>query len=448
MHILCVDDDANFLDLTTTFLQRNLPAATIHTATRVGDAQTLIETEPIVCVVSDYEMPDQNGLEFLQSVRETHAELPFILFTGKGSEEIASDAISVGVTDYLQKRGPEQYERLAERIRHAVTEYQTQHELQERVKELTAIQTISDLLTASDDQSDEQLQQIATYLPKALQFPEAAVSSISLDETEFRSPEYEAPVDQLTVQDVTTAGNELELTIGYTDHSVAETDGDAFLPEERELLTTILQLITGYLDRKHVLSDLQEADRRLNLILNNTTAVMYLKDTDGRYVFVNAEYERLVDADNTEIVGSSDEDIHPPDVAAAVQANDRRVVETGEPIEVEERLTVNGAERTYLSLKVPALGGAGNVEGVFGVSTEITQRKERERQLEALNREISQFLSAETAEDVAERGVVAAREILDLQANSIHLYDAETDELVPAAYTDAVLELIGTPVVS
>jgi len=69
------------------FLQRKLPAATIHTATRIHDARTLIETEPITCIVSDYEMPDQNGLEFLRTVRETHPELPFILFTGKAQKK-------------------------------------------------------------------------------------------------------------------------------------------------------------------------------------------------------------------------------------------------------------------------------------------------------------------------------------------------------------------------
>jgi PAS domain S-box-containing protein len=313
------------------------------------------------------------------------------------------------------------------------------------VKELTAIQTISDLLSDSDGQLAGQLQQVVTFLPQSLQFPEAAVASLSIDDTEFTSPDYEPPVHQLTVQDVTTAGNELTLTIGYTTDVVSETDGDAFLHEEQELLTTILQLVAAYLDRRHVLADLQEADRRLNLILDNTTAVMYLKDTDGRYVFVNAEYERLFDVDTEEIVGQNDEAIHPPDMAETVHANDRRVLETGEPAEVEEQITVNGDERTYLSLKVPALDTAGEVEGVFGVSTEITERKERERQLEALNRETPRLMSAETVEEVAERGVVAAREILDLQANAIHLYDAETNELAPIAHTDEVLELIGDP---
>lgn len=445
MHLLCVDDDTNFLDLTTTFLQRKLPAATIHTATHVSDARTLLESEPIVCIVSDYEMPDKNGIEFLHTVRETHPELPFILFTGKGSEEIASEAISAGVTDYLQKRGSEQYDRLATRIRHAVAEYQTKHELRERVKELTAIQTISDLLSDSDGQLAGQLQQVVEYLPQSLQFPETAVASLSIDETEFTSPEYEPPVHQLTVQDVTTAGNEITLTIGYTTDSVSETNGDVFLPEEQELITTILQLVTAYLDRRHVLSDLQEADRRLNLILENTTAVMYLKDTDGRYVFVNAEYERLFNIDAEEIVGQDDEAIHPSEMAETVQENDLRVLETGNPIEIEEQITVDGDERTYLSLKVPARDEVGEVEGVFGVSTEITERKERERQLEALNREIPWLLSAETAEEVAERGVEAARELLDLQANAIHLYDAENEELAPVAYSDAVVELIGEP---
>jgi len=445
MHLLCVDDEADFLDLTTTYLRRNLPTATIHTATRVDDARELIETEPIVCVVSDYEMPDQNGLEFLHTVRDTHSDLPFILFTGKGSEEIASEAISAGVTGYLQKRGPEQYDRLATRIRHAVAEYQTKRDLRKRVKELTAIQTISDLLVDGDDRSEEQLRQVVTHLPQSLQFPEEAVASLTIDETEFTSPEYEPPVDRLTVHDVTAAGNEVALTIGYATNAVTEADSDAFLPEETELLTTVLQLITAYLDRRHVLSELQEADRRLTFLLENTTAVMYLKDTEGRYVFVNAEYERLFGVETDDLVGQYDEDIHPPEVAAAVEANDRRVLETGEPLEVEEQITVDGDDRTYLSLKVPTLDTAGEVEGVFGVSTEITERKKREQQLEGLNRAIPRLLSAETVEEVAECGVVAAREILDLQANSIHLYDAENETLAPVAYSDGVREVIGEP---
>lgn len=69
------------------------------------------------CIVSDYQMPETNGLELLRQVRVFDDDLPYILFTGKGSEGVASDAISLGVTDYLTKGGSqERFARLANRI--------------------------------------------------------------------------------------------------------------------------------------------------------------------------------------------------------------------------------------------------------------------------------------------------------------------------------------------
>lgn len=72
-------------------------------------------------------MPRRDGIEFLRAVRKTHPDLPFVLFTGKGSEEIASEAISAGVTDYLEKKsGSEQYALLTNRVRNAVERYRAQ----------------------------------------------------------------------------------------------------------------------------------------------------------------------------------------------------------------------------------------------------------------------------------------------------------------------------------
>jgi PAS domain S-box-containing protein len=242
---------------------------------------------------------------------------------------------------------------------------------------------------------------------------------------------------------VTLEGTELELTVGYVDPPGAEDDEGPFLPEEEELLSTVLQLITAHLDRTHVITDLQEAHRRLQLILENTTAVMYLKDATGRYVFVNAEYERLFDLQNVALVGRTDEEIHPDAMADAVRENDTRVLESGEPLEVEERISVDGDERLYLSLKVPTRNDTGGIDGVFGVSTEITERKKRERQLEDLNHTIPQLLAADTVVGVAEVGVKAARDVLGLQACAIHLYDDEVDGLVPSANTSEIEALVG-----
>jgi DNA-binding NtrC family response regulator len=84
------------------------------------------------CVVSDYDMHGLTGLELLEAVRAVDPDVPFILFTGKGSETIASRAISEGATDYLQMTsGTDQYTMLADRIENAVETYRSRRVLAE-----------------------------------------------------------------------------------------------------------------------------------------------------------------------------------------------------------------------------------------------------------------------------------------------------------------------------
>jgi PAS domain S-box-containing protein len=124
--VLHVDDDPALLELTAEFLTRTQSAVDVHSVTDVEQALSVLDTEPVGCIVSDYDMPGTTGLEFLDTVREAYPDLPFILYTGKGSEEIASEAINAGVTGYLQKGGAEQHRRLVNRVDHAIREYRAQ----------------------------------------------------------------------------------------------------------------------------------------------------------------------------------------------------------------------------------------------------------------------------------------------------------------------------------
>jgi DNA-binding NtrC family response regulator len=99
IQVLHVDDNAAFRELVADSLTLENERISVVTAEGASQGREVLATQDIDCIVSDYEMPEQNGLEFLKSVREEYDSLPFILFTGKGSEEIASQAISAGVTD-------------------------------------------------------------------------------------------------------------------------------------------------------------------------------------------------------------------------------------------------------------------------------------------------------------------------------------------------------------
>jgi len=133
IHVLHVDDEPDLAEMAAEFLERQNERLAVETSTNASEALELLAENGCDCIISDFDMPGQNGIEFLETVRETHPHLPFILYTGKGSEEVASDAISAGVTDYLQKEsGTSQYAVLANRIKNSVEKYRTQQELQDR----------------------------------------------------------------------------------------------------------------------------------------------------------------------------------------------------------------------------------------------------------------------------------------------------------------------------
>jgi len=129
VRVLHIDDDPQILDLTGEFLERSDEEFTIVGETSAVAGIDRLRQEEFDCIVSDYDMPNTNGLEFLEIVREQYPDLPFILYTAKGSEEVASEAISAGVTEYMQKEAStEQYTVLANRIQHAVDRYRSQQQ--------------------------------------------------------------------------------------------------------------------------------------------------------------------------------------------------------------------------------------------------------------------------------------------------------------------------------
>ena len=153
IRVLLVDDDEAVSELTATYLQRVADAISPTVETNPETALERLADSTFDCIVSDYDMPQMNGLAFLDAVRDIDPDLPFVLFTGKGSEEIASEAISAGVTDYLQKEtGTDQYAVLANRIENAVSQHRAEREAAEANEQVRrTFERITDAFFALDD---------------------------------------------------------------------------------------------------------------------------------------------------------------------------------------------------------------------------------------------------------------------------------------------------------
>lgn len=132
IQVLHVDDDSAFRDLAAELLERADDSITVHSESDPTAVPVCIEAEPIDCIVSDFDMPEWDGLDLCRRIRREYPELPFILFTNRRGADIVDRAMSAGATDYIQKEtGTHHYELLANRITLAVTRHRALHRLGE-----------------------------------------------------------------------------------------------------------------------------------------------------------------------------------------------------------------------------------------------------------------------------------------------------------------------------
>ena len=123
------------------------------------------------------------------------------------------------------------------------------------------------------------------------------------------------------------------------------------------------------------------SDRELQSILDNSTAVVQVKDLSGRYVRINRRFEEIFGLDRSQILGKTDHDLFPREVADRFRANDMEVAESGRPLQFEEVAPHKDGPHDYISVKFPLFDEAGVVYATAGIFTDITDRKRAEGKL-------------------------------------------------------------------
>lgn len=142
-------------------------------------------------------------------------------------------------------------------------------------------------------------------------------------------------------------------------------------------------------ERRQAEQALQESYNLLQTVIEGTADAIFLKDREGRYQLANTTTARILGKPKEQILGKDDAELLPIEVATAVKAIDRTIMETGVSQTVEETVPQAGETHTFLSTKDPYRTAEGEVIGLVGVARDITDRKRAEATQQKLLKDLS-----------------------------------------------------------
>ncbi|MFB6157848.1 MAG: PAS domain S-box protein [Haloferacaceae archaeon] len=405
IRVLHVDDYEEFVRLAAERMEREDERLAVETADDAAAALERLDdgTAPdIDCVVSDYEMPGMDGLDLLDAVRERDPDLPFVLFTGRGDETVARDALRAGATDYVRKgtsTDDGRYAVLANRVVNAVERRRAAAAAErERERFRALIANSTDLITVLA--ADGTIRYESPSIEHILGYGQAELEG----ESAF---EYVHPEDREEVVETFSCLVDGERTTETVRFRFRHADG-SWRWLESTGSTPGSDAVDGYVVNSRDVTDRVARERRFEaerdrirvLFEHTTDAIAYcgfVTGEDGvRSVIREANpafHETFVDDRETLVDADLDEVVAPPGDVEEARAISRRV-RSGERVERELERQTSDDVRTFLHRSVPITPEEGETtDAYYAVYTDITEQKERERRLRRQNERLERFAS-------------------------------------------------------
>ncbi|QAU11850.1 response regulator [Halorubrum sp. BOL3-1] len=498
--VLFVDDEPGAADLAATHVERLVDD--IETVTRLSpdEALDVVREERVDCVVSDFDMPGRDGLEFLKSARSTDPELPFVLFTGKGSEEIASDAISAGVTDYLQKgAGRDRYEMLANSVDNALGRRRAERDLREVNAKVTAIHEFATGLASVTDVTTV-FERTVDAAEEILEFDRCVVArrrgdrvvpaalSESVTEDEVRTfdvgegvvgatvaeertmvvdnlsadpadpDDFEDPVapgrgaswgdrrEGAEVADPVADDIRSAISVPIGSHGVLQAVSDgyaAFSDRDVEFAELLASHAADAVEHTETENALRRERDRLTALFDD------LPLPAGRTVIYDDGSRRL-DATNEafdETFGYSADEHGYAEIRDAVvpggadRIDGETVLENGRPSRVEAPRHTTDGLRDFILHVIPVERSDEAI--VYSIYADIDDQKRVERTLRRLHATTRGMFGGEGREEVAALAARTAIDTLGFPTSGVRLYEPEADVLSPTAISEEATEAFG-----
>jgi PAS domain S-box-containing protein len=417
--VLYVDDEPSLLDIGRQFLERS-GEFRIDTSISAKEALEKIGSTTYDAIVSDYQMANIDGIEFLKQVRASGNSIPFIIFTGRGREEVVIQALNEGADFYIQKGGDpkSQFIELEYKIRLAIERRQTADELSEsRQRMRDIIDHLPDATVAIDLDGKviawNQAMEEMTGVPKeeilgtrdhSYGLPFYGIKRpILLDLVLREDKEVE---EKYTL--ITRKGNKLISEI-YIPRLYGGKGAYLWfiaspLYDRHGGITGAIESIRDITDLKRAESDLRESEERYRNVIEDQTEFICRFLPDGTHIFVNDAYCRYFGLDREEIIGTRFHPIiHPEDLEKMAGLMQSLTVD--QPfMTIDQRIVMpDGSTRWQRWVDRAIFNADGTLKEYQSVGRDITENKQTEEALRSTREKyVKAFLASPDAIMISE----------------------------------------------
>ena len=397
-NLLYVDDEDSLLDLTKLYMERS-GEFSVDTATSAKEAIGMLVKRPYAAIISDYQMPEMNGIEFLKKIRTSGNTIPFILFTGRGREEIVIQALNEGADFYLQKGGEpqSQFTELAHQIRQAVQQRKAETSIRDlERREADIINFLPDATFAIDTKG------VVIAWNRAIEEMTGVSAAAILGKGDY---EYSIPFygqrQPILINQIYESDEIIAKKYTHIIHKKDVLIADTTLPHPNGKPVTLMgkasplynrqgeiigaiESIRDITEQKKVEGALQESEKRFRELADLLPQVVYEADTDGNLTYANhTAFERFGYIENDFKQGLNIWQMLAPDDLKRVSADFRTMIEgkggtehTGEYMALRK----DGSMFPVTIYSSPIVVN-GRITGLRGIIVDITERKRAEEAL-------------------------------------------------------------------
>jgi PAS domain S-box-containing protein len=392
--VLLIEDSATDARLLRIFLgDSSRHSFDITHVERLDDGVQRISRERFDVILSDLLLPDSRGIETFERLKAHVHDIPIIVLSGSDDEDLAITAVREGAQDYLVKGRIDSHS-LVRSITYAIERHRVEQRLQESEKHYKfLLESITDYSYSVNMEDGK---------PSDVIHGPGCVSITGYSSQEFENdPElwfrmmHEADREGVREQSRRVQAGDTPLPL---EHRIIHKDGQVrwvrhtVVPcHDREgRLTSYDGLIANITQRKKAEQDLIKSEAFYHSLVENLPQNILRKDLDERFTFANNRFCAMLGRPLEEIIGKTDFDFFPPELAEKYQRDDRYVIRTGQTFETVEENHAPTGEKLYVNvIKTPIYDAKGQIIGIQGIFWDITERKRFEERLQKANQELA-----------------------------------------------------------